>query len=1431
MESSSSRLVRLDMSGRDHSDDSSGNLAAGDTVQDLTVDSSRSGGADPNDTQQDPFAAKNPRTSQNITNDPASLSNATTRGDTMDDSLEFRQFEQSGKDLAGKRSSANQLDETIQDPHRQQQDAGSQNSRDTTTDLLRDIFQSAILSNSAAASHRKVSATNAAGKPHHQNQSANLFDGRFELLTELGAGGMGTVFKAHDRELDRVIAIKVLSHLGNDADARVQRFRQEARAAAKLNHPNIIKIHDLHTANTGERYIQFEYVEGCSLSNLLIGFENKRLLMPIKAVLDCAIQTLAALDCMHEHNIVHRDVKPANIMLENKTDVRGFVGAPHDVIQDGARTAKLNDYPDAEYQVKLVDFGLAKIRDEDDNTMMSITRKGQAVGTAAYMSPEQCSGERVDGCSDIYSFGCILFEMLTGHVPFRGADSAETMRLHLSAPIPQLGMARPDLIALDQFERIVNRMLAKERIDRYQKAAHAKDELKELYIGIKSGALMEALQTEKGKYVTNSQSVPSELHPGVPKVGGTGGDLEQLDQRKRPVVDPTLLEIDYQQPQNKEDLEVTSREADMRGNPQTAERKIYADPLAPDATVQEGLSQGRKVYPDPLALDATQPSVSSPANARDARSGASAGSINTNWDPVDGSAGASLNSKQSTPVKKKAGQGFSEGDLFARKYEIKGHIGQGGMGVVYKAIDLLLGRPVAIKFLKGKSGISQMEMSRFQQEAKAIASLDHTNIIRVHEMSVTEDGDPYFVLEYVEGHALSSEIRGKKQLPLERALSIVSQVCDALQHAHNKGVIHRDIKPSNLMIVPQEDGTDVVKLLDFGIAKRNAVDEETLLKLTKTGELFGSPHYMSPEQCNGKDIGGQSDIYSLGVVLFELICGVPPFSGQSPFDTLDKHKNAPTPSVAGYRPDLPNSEMVDELLGKMMAKEPSERIQQPQEVKVAIQAILKNLEVDRSPALKLFMEGQSVTRKKATVLTICCIITLLGLVAFAFSISSGTQKQPNMVAAAKALKSWRTYDLNGQLLFDQGAYDPAEKQFSLAVETTASEIGESRLLHLNTSLRELRILFTATGNREKLGEVNGQLIETEAPTQRTHQYSWSDVSSLIAKASTDSDLDAAVERAMDVVLQGDETVPTRESCALLLGQVERVEQISRSERTVDQLLALNAYQCYRAGLPLSAKTSAAVCRLLNSSSPEQISPGIARLLVFVGLKVPNPRFQILERYAEHARQQARSPLDRLKSELELCEIYRLTDRRALAVKTIERSLLGIERLVPRKYWYLSCALAVRADLYSEEHKFSAAIPLLRRAIAIRECEEHEARSGRDSSDDLKSSLAHAYAGTEDGAEKAEKILITLIENQNVKSSRKAAWLGQLGGLYLQLGQLEKSETALRESIGLFRATKQLTFYDSVRYKSAIANLQRVQKRSALPSGDFMRTKGGTPRPN
>lgn len=857
---------------------------------------------------------------------------------------------------------------------------------------------------------------------------------------------------------------------------------------------------------------------------------------------------------------------------------------------------------------------------------------------------------------------------------------------------------------------------------------------------------------------------------------------------------------------------------DTMEDPQAPGKKVWPDPLAPDETVKEGHGQKRKVYPDPLAPDVTQPSVSSQATSPDAKSGGASAGDNTNWDPI-GAPRASSGAAQSKPAKKKPGQNFSEGDLFARKYEIKGHIGQGGMGVVYKALDLVLGRTVAIKFLKGKSGISQLEMSRFQQEAKAIASLNHTNIIRVHDMSVTDEGDPFFVLEYLEGHALSSEIRGKKQLPLDRVFSIISQVCDALQHAHEHGVIHRDIKPSNLMIVPQKDGSEMVKLLDFGIAKLNPIDEQTLLKLTKTGELFGSPHYMSPEQCSGQTIDAQSDIYSLGCVLYELICGGPPFSGQSALDTLDKHKNASLPSISNSRKDLPLSESksVDALLDKMMAKEPSDRYQTPAEVKAAIQQISKGAGENPFQQFKkkAFPNGLSDTRgKMGAAVVAAALMTLAGAVYLVSNIPNlDNSKAPNSVPVPP--KPWKSYDLKGQQLFDMGSYPLAEKQLLLALEKAKADQTGKRKVRLFTSLQELRLLYTAWKKSDRVDWANSELLDLNAEQflERTQsKFSWEEVSRLLSRAKSPEDLNQVVEMSRDLTINGN-SISREQNTLNMLSLIRRkIEMIPNSELARDQFVLLESFQGMGEARVLSAEVKTVISKFA-AQPVEVLTPAMANVLVTVGLGQFDS--QLLEKFSLYASERG-SSIDRLVALTDLSYIYLESKRKDAAKEVIEKCIAEAENQVPRPYVNLTKALLKRADIYRAEQNFLAAIALYRRALSISECVPSVVGSGL-RSNTLRLGLARAYL--ESGNEyEAEPILVSICENPDRFSDLlRANSLRLLGLIYVRQNKLNQAEDSLKKSVAIYKSQKLSVRYHIDCFKAASDELARVQARLQDPS--------------
>ncbi|PZM79303.1 MAG: hypothetical protein DKT66_22780 [Candidatus Melainabacteria bacterium] len=256
------------------------------------------------------------------------------------------------------------------------------------------------------------------------------------------------------------------------------------------------------------------------------------------------------------------------------------------------------------------------------------------------------------------------------------------------------------------------------------------------------------------------------------------------------------------------------------------------------------------------------------------------------------------------------------------KYELLEKLGSGGMSVVYKAKDLALDRLVAIKLLLPQKNSKQIDSMRFQQEARAASRLEHPNIVKVHDFNVTDDGVPYLVMSYLEGIPLSEEIKKSGGLEPGLWLSIMVQACDALSHAHAHGVVHRDIKPSNFVLCT-EKGNQVLKLVDFGIAKIESNEDQAL---TKTGEIFGSPLYMSPEQCAGsKEVDSRSDVYSLGCVMYEALAGRPPFSGENALATIVKHLNEKPVSLVFVRKDVKSIDAADKIVMKCLEKKPEDR--------------------------------------------------------------------------------------------------------------------------------------------------------------------------------------------------------------------------------------------------------------------------------------------------------------------------------------------------------------------------------------------------------------------------------------------------------------------------------------------------------------------------
>jgi serine/threonine protein kinase len=271
------------------------------------------------------------------------------------------------------------------------------------------------------------------------------------------------------------------------------------------------------------------------------------------------------------------------------------------------------------------------------------------------------------------------------------------------------------------------------------------------------------------------------------------------------------------------------------------------------------------------------------------------------------------------------------GSILGGKYEIGAFLGAGGMSTVYKAKHVLTGKIVAIKLMHGKLLNDATSLRRFQQEAKAASRLNHANAITVHDMGIAGE-QPYLVMDYLDGEPLSATIRAAGKLEPKRAVHIFIQACDALSAAHKMGIIHRDLKPSNIMLVVHDGLPDYVKLVDFGIAKITA-QEGDAQKLTTTGEVFGSPLYMSPEQASGRSLDVRSDIYSMGCLMYEALMGHAPLEGDNVIMTLFKQLSEMPPPLSGLDADIRLTNWLNQILMKCLEKDPAKRYQTVDELR------------------------------------------------------------------------------------------------------------------------------------------------------------------------------------------------------------------------------------------------------------------------------------------------------------------------------------------------------------------------------------------------------------------------------------------------------------------------------------------------------------------
>ncbi|MCH7771899.1 MAG: protein kinase [Bacteroidetes bacterium] len=771
----------------------------------------------------------------------------------------------------------------------------------------------------------------------------------YKILEKLGEGGMGIVYKAIDTKLDRTVALKFLpSSLTSDKEAK-GRFIREARAASALDHPNICTIHEINETDEGQMFISMAYYDGLILTKKI-----EKSTIPIKEVIDIAIQIASGLIKAHQRGIIHRDIKPANIV----------------VTEDGL--------------VKILDFGIAKLISESRSTQDNLQ-----IGTIAHISPEQIRSERIDHRTDIWSLGVVIYEMITRKLPFNGEyDQAIIYSILNEEPFPLLNF-RSDVPK--KLQDVVLKAISKNVGERFQSVNEL---LKELIICIESqrntdgtdrklksseryrklSAIMFTDMVGYSALTQKNESLAIELlevhrrllRPLFQKHGGneveTIGDAFFVEFKS--ALEAVRCAIKIQKM-----LHRRNSKADQ-------EKQII---LRIGLHIGDVIHIGKHVHGDGVNIAARLEPLSAPGGIclsedvvrqiknkielpvrnlgiqklKNIESPVEIYCIEFPWE-----------SKQIKITKPALGRTISH-------YKILAKLGEGGMGKVYKAEDTKLERTVAIKFLPHNISANSEERERFKIEAKAAAALNHPNIATIYAIEEF-DNEMFIVMEFIDGKELKEEIKAGP-IQSKEAINIATQIAEGLIAAHKKEIIHRDIKSSNIMIT--KDGK--VKIMDFGLAKIKGGTE-----LTKIGSTVGTAAYMSPEQARGEGVDQRTDIWSFGVILYEMLTGQLPFKGDYEQAVIYSILNEEPEPISTLRQDIPI--IWEKIVSKLLSANRDERYQNAHE-------LLKDLQSDNTK--------NSFTTKKSALITkrskkwisgvagivIIAVITILVVSLFNFS--------------------------------------------------------------------------------------------------------------------------------------------------------------------------------------------------------------------------------------------------------------------------------------------------------------------------------------------------------------------------------------------------------------------------------------------------------------
>jgi serine/threonine protein kinase len=696
--------------------------------------------------------------------------------------------------------------------------------------------------------------------------------GKYHLLGPLAQGGMGALYLAvtGDRGLERLLVIKtVLPHL---ADAEyIARFRDEAKVVVKLSHGNLIPVFDAGQVG-GELFLAMDFVEGRDLRALWNRCAKKQVAFPIDIAVYIVKELCRGLAYAHSFpdlELVHRDVSPPNILIS-------YTG-----------------------EVKLTDFGLAS-----STLKLEKTAPGIIYGKVAYMSPEQARGEKLEGRSDQYAAGIVLWELLTGRQLFPPGKEQPQDLLSRARNPEVLRPSRRAPRVPPELDDICVRALAADKDQRYGNC----DEMQK---ALQTWLAANAPTTDS----TRMSSFIQELF--VEDISRDRGERDGMmsNLRKRAMTLPPTDEL-RQIVEKSAEFQVRepgSMTPAVRSPGSVGRRSTDRGETGNDRRTSHdrrggygshGQTQGRAVDVPPPASDGR--TVPPPISSRRSSSELAAAQQLAPAQDFDADDSANF-----------------VGQVIDGRYRISELIGEGGMGKVYLAEHVEIGKRVAIKVLHPTYSRMPDLVERFRREARAASKIGHPHIVDVTDSGTTRDGSVYFVMEYLEGVELGSVIEREGALEVARALRIATMICRALSAAHAAGIIHRDLKPENVFLTIREGSADFAKVLDFGIAKTTEAEEARDRRLTSPGMAMGTPEYMAPEQAAGRAADERCDVYALGAILYEMLTGVPPYQGDNFMEILTKKATLDPVPPMQLRSSIPDA--VSELVMRAMARNPDDR--------------------------------------------------------------------------------------------------------------------------------------------------------------------------------------------------------------------------------------------------------------------------------------------------------------------------------------------------------------------------------------------------------------------------------------------------------------------------------------------------------------------------